>query len=56
MFNFDSYQNVNNINCTYIDSLDDISIPNNNLSTFQININSINAHLNDLRALLKSEK
>jgi len=56
MFNFDDYLNVNNVNCSYIDSIADILIPNNNLSVFQLNISSIYAHINDHTALLSTVK
>lgn len=56
MFNFDDYLNVYNVNCSYIDSLTDILIQNNNLSIFQLNVSSINAHINDLTALLSTMK
>jgi len=43
------------INCSYnIDSISNTLIPNNNLSIFQLNMSSINAHLNYLIALLST--
>lgn len=56
MFNFDDYLDVNGVNCSYIDSIADILISNNNLSIFQLNISSINAHIIDLTALLSTVK
>lgn len=42
MFNFDNYLNVNNINCTYIDSIADILTSNNNISIFKISFKNLN--------------
>jgi len=56
MFNFDDYLNVNNINWSYINSISDTLIPDNNLSIFQLNMSNINAHLNYLIALLSTEE
>lgn len=56
ILDFDNYLNINNINCTYINSLNDITLNNNDFSIFQLNISSISAHFNKLVALLNSVK
>jgi len=56
ILDFENYLNLNNVNCTYVNSLNDILLNKNDFSIFQLNISCINAHFNELVALLSSVK
>jgi len=56
ILNIGKLLNINNINSHYVDSIADISLSNDNLSFFQINIRIINNHFNALAMLLGSIK